>query len=264
MKKLFIVKTGSTFPATAAKHGDFDEMTRRGLGIPLDDIRVINAPHGEALPDPGTCQGVVITGAHCMVTDDLPWSLAIEDWIPSLVRAEVPLLGICYGHQLLGRAMGGQVDFHPCGKEVGTFLVRKRLEGGRDPLLATLPQQFAAHATHAQSVLKLPPGAVLLAENDFEPHHAFRVGRCAWGVQFHPEFNHDIMQDYIMAQADRLSRAGQDVNALLQALQETPEASSILTVFAQLAREGKDSRHREPPAPEVARRFTAATQKPSP
>jgi GMP synthase (glutamine-hydrolysing) len=241
MKKLFIIKAGSTFTETAAKHGDFDEMTRRGLGLPHDKISVVNPPLGETLPAPGACQGVVITGAHCMVTDDLPWSLAIEDWIPSLVRAEVPLLGICYGHQLLGRAMGGQVDFHPRGKEVGTFIVRRRLESDSDPLLGKLPQQFTAHATHAQSVLTLPPGAVLLAENDFEPHHAFRLGRCAWGVQFHPEFDSEIMWGYITAQAGRLSRDGQNVNALLQTLQETPEANSLLTVFANLATGGGGS-----------------------
>ena len=241
MKKVFIIQAGSTFTDTASKYGDFDEMTRRGLGLPLDDIRLIDAPRGEILPDPGACHGVVITGAHCMVTDNLPWSLAIEDWIPTLVQAEVPLLGICYGHQLLGRAMGGEVDFHPRGKEVGTFVVRKRPEGDNDPLLGKLPRQFAAHATHAQSVLTLPPGAALLAENDFEPHHAFRLGRCAWGVQFHPEFDRNIMRDYITAQADRLSRSGQDVSSLLQSLQETPEANSILAVFAKLATEGVGS-----------------------
>lgn len=204
-------------------------------------IQVVNAPQGEALPAPGLCHGVVITGAHCMVTDDLPWSVEIEAWIPSLVQAEVPLLGICYGHQLLGRAMGGRVDFHPRGKEVGTFAIRRRPESLDDPLFGKLPEQFPAHATHAQSVLTLPPGAVLLAENDFEPHHAFRIGRCAWGVQFHPEYDSNITRDYIMAQADSLTRAGQDVNALLQALVETPEAGSILAAFAQLTTKGECS-----------------------
>ncbi|MGK2905196.1 MAG: glutamine amidotransferase [Desulfuromonadales bacterium] len=241
MKKIFIIKAGSTFTDTAERHGDFDQMAWRGLCIPQDKICVINASHGEVLPDPGACRGVVITGSHSMVTDNLPWSLAIESWIPSLVQAEVPLLGICYGHQLLGRAMGGHVGFHPCGQEVGTFVVRKHLKHNNDPLLGKLPQQFTAHTTHAQSVLSLPPGAVLLAENDFEPHHAFRLGGCAWGVQFHPEFDSHIMRDYIMAQTDRLTRDGQDVNALLQALQETPDANGILATFAQLASEGEGS-----------------------
>jgi GMP synthase (glutamine-hydrolysing) len=239
MKKLFIIKAGSTFPETAKRYGDFEEMTCRRLGLERDKTGIVNAVQGEELPAPEACHGVVITGAHCMVTENLPWSLVIEAWIPSLVQAEVPLLGVCYGHQLLGRAMQGQVDYHPEGREVGTVSIRRRPESSDDPLFTHLPEQFPVHATHAQSVLTLPPGAVPLAENDFEPHHAFRVGRYAWGVQFHPEYDRNIMGDYIMAQADRLTRAGKDVNTLMQERRETPEARSLLAAFARLATKGE-------------------------
>ena len=241
MKKLFIVKTGSTFTDTAEQYGDFDEMTFRGLGVKREEVCVVDAFRSEVLPAAGTCHGVIITGAHSMVTENLPWSLAIEAWIPSLVDAEIPLLGICYGHQLLGRAMGGQVDFHPGGKEVGTVSVRRLPGSNDDPIFCKLPQSFPAHATHAQSVLTLPPGAVLLAENDFEPHHAFRVGLCAWGVQFHPEYNRGVMRDYIMKQADDLTQAGQNVGTLLKELRKTPEANGLLATFAQLTTKGDRS-----------------------
>lgn len=238
MKKLFIIKAGSTFTETGERYGDFDELTCRGLGIKVDQIQVINAFQEETLPAPETCYGVVITGAHCMVTDNLPWSLAVEAWIPSLIQNKVPLLGICYGHHLLGRAMGGHVDFHPRGKEVGTVALDLCPESSNDPLFDKLPQRFMVHATHAQSVLTLPPSAILLAENTFEPHHAFRLGNCAWGVQFHPEYTGNVMRDYVTAQADSLTQAGQDVSVLLQNIQETPEANSILSTFAQLATKG--------------------------
>ncbi len=238
MKELFIIKAGSTFTDTAGQYGDFDEMTYRGLGIEREGLRVVEVFRGEPLPPPEFCLGVVITGAHCMVTENLPWSLAIENWIPALVEAEIPLLGICYGHQLLGRAMGGQVDFHPGGKEVGTVAIELLPESNDDPLFGKQPQRFHVHATHAQSVITLPPGAVLLAESGFEPHHAFRVGRCAWGVQFHPEYNSGVMRDYITKQADDLAQSGQDVNTLLHELRETPEGSGILATFAQLATKG--------------------------
>lgn len=238
MKKIFIIKAGSTFPETAAEHGDFEDMTKRGLGVKNVEVRTTDACKGEDLPDPEDCLGVVITGAHCMVTDDLPWSLAIEAWIPSLIKAEVPLLGICYGHQLLGRAMGGRVDFHPKGKEVGTVEIRKSTPCSADPLFDKVPQQFPVHATHAQSVLTLPPGAALLAENDFEPHHAFRIGRCAWGVQFHPEYDSNIMRDYVSKQEDSLTKAGQDVAKLLHQVRETPAANGLLSHFACLATKG--------------------------
>ena len=170
-----------------------------------------------------------------MVTDNLSWSLALEAWIRSAVTAAVPLLGICYGHQLLGRAMGGQVGYHPLGKEVGTFDIRLGPNARQDPLFSSLPEQFPVHTTHSQTVLVLPPGAVLLAENDFDPHHAFRIGSCAWGVQFHPEYNSHIMRDYILAQADNLAESGRNTDQLLHGVRETPAANSILQKFASLA-----------------------------
>jgi len=234
IKKLHIIKAGSTFDGTASRYGDFEEMTIRGLGVGRNHICVVNADQGGALPPPESCSGVIITGAHCMVTDNLPWSLAIEAWIQTIVTAGVPLLGICYGHQLLGRAMGGQVGYHPQGREVGTFDVRLRPECREDLLFSGLPAQFPVHTTHAQSILVLPPGAVLLAENNFEPHHAFRLGPCAWGVQFHPEYDSRIMRDYILAQASSLTDAGRNLDALLSATRETPDASSVLQKFAGL------------------------------
>ena len=234
MKDLYILKAGSTFATTAAAHGDFEEMIRRGLGVTPARIRLIQAFAGEALPDPADCAGVIITGAHCMVTDNLPWSPALEGWIRILVATEVPLLGICFGHQLMGRALGGRVGDHPRGKEVGTFPVRLRPESQTDRLFNHLPRQFPVHTTHTQSVRTLPRSAVLLAGNDFEPHHAFRVGPNAWGVQFHPEYDSRIMRDYIEAQALDLANAGQDVDALLAAVCETPAAASILAQFARI------------------------------
>jgi GMP synthase (glutamine-hydrolysing) len=238
MKKIFIIKAGSTFPETAAKHGDFEEMTKRGLDSNDAEVLTIDACKGEELPAPEKCLGVVITGAHCMVTDNLPWSLAIEAWIPTLVRAQIPLLGVCYGHQLLGRAMGGQVDFHPRGREVGTVEIRKTAASHVDPLFKELPERFQAHATHAQSVLTLPPESILLAENDYEAHHAFRIGRCAWGVQFHPEYNSHIMRDYLLKQEKLLTEAGQNVAALSQKICKTPAANALLARFASLATKG--------------------------
>ena len=234
MNKLLIIKAGSTFTATARKYGDFEDMIRRGSGLKRECVEVVDAVRSRQLPAPDSCCGAIITGAHCMVTDNLDWSLAIEAWVRSMVTAAVPLLGVCYGHQLLGRAMGGRVGDHPQGKEVGTFDIRLRPEARKDPIFSALPAQFAVHTTHSQSVLALPPGAVLLAENDFEPHHAFRLGSCTWGVQFHPEYDSRVMRDYILAQADGLAESGRDSDALLQAVRETPMANSILQKFVSL------------------------------
>jgi GMP synthase (glutamine-hydrolysing) len=172
-----------------------------------------------------------------MVTDDLPWSVAIERWIPSLLAAGVPFLGICYGHQLLARAAGGEVGFHPRGKEIGTVVVNCLPVAANDRLFQQLPASFAAHVTHAQTVLRLPPGALRLAANEHEPNHAFSLGESAWGVQFHPEYTPDIMRAYVREQAGELAAAGMEAERLLQAVAPTPEAGALLGRFARLVDE---------------------------
>jgi len=235
MKKLFIIKAGSTFNSLVKPLGDFEGWIEAGLGTKGMPVAVIDAARGDELPQAEACGGVVVTGSHAMVTDDLPWSLGIERWIPVLLDASVPFLGICYGHQLLGRATGGTVGYHPLGREVGMVTVDLTDEARDDGLFNGIHRRFQAHATHAQSVLRLPPGAVLLAGNDHDPHHAFRIGRCAWGVQFHPEYTAGIMKGYIEEQRRSLEADGKDVDAMIAGVEETSDAGKVLTNFATIA-----------------------------
>ena len=233
-KQLYIIKAGTTFFDTAKQLGDFDTWTAAALGVLDVETCILDAEHGATLPSVAECAGVVLTGSHAMVTDELPWSVNLEKWIPSLVEARTPLFGICYGHQLLARAAGGKVGFHPSGKEIGTVQVQLLADCEKDLLFRSLPQTFLAHVTHSQSVLRLPPNATRLASNTYEPNHAFRIGECAWGVQFHPEYNADIMRAYIEEQANELNSAGVNIAELLSAVEETPVATRILTNFARV------------------------------
>lgn len=235
MKVLYIVKVGTTFPATAKRFGDFDRWTREALGESSIELRVVDVEHGAALPPAEECAGAVITGSHAMVTDNLPWSLRTERWITSLLRSEVPIFGICYGHQLLARAAGGEVGYHPHGQEIGTVQIELLDAAADDVVFGSLPRRLLAHATHTQTVLRLPPGAVHLATNDFEPNHAFRIGRCAWGVQFHPEYNAAIMRSYIDEQAEKLGARGIDTAALRSRVADTPESLASVRSFARYA-----------------------------
>lgn len=236
---LFILKVGTTFPATAAALGDFDTWTRTALGDLATPVVIWDVEDDASLPAVQACAGVIITGSHAMVTDRLAWSVAIEDWLPALVEAEVPILGVCYGHQLLAQAMGGEVGYHPQGKEVGTREIELLPACAADPLFRSLPPSFLAHTTHAQTVLHLPPGAVRLAANLHEPNHAFRLGARAWGVQFHPEYTPPIMRAYIEQQAEVLTRMGQDVARLLDDVSATPFAAEVMTRFAALVEHGE-------------------------
>lgn len=234
MKKLYIIKTGRTFSSIFERLGDFDDWVCNMLGELSVPVEVINVAEGSPLPGIEECRAVIITGSHAMVTDNLDWSLALEAWIPLLVSARVPFLGICYGHQLLARSMGGEVDYHPCGREIGSVAIRLTPEAEYDLLFRDLPSLFSAHVTHAQSALQLPVDSLPLASSDHDQHHAFRVGTCAWGVQFHPEYTADVMRAYICAQDQSLSEEGYCVDGLLSEVTGTPFARRVLANFAAL------------------------------
>jgi GMP synthase (glutamine-hydrolysing) len=235
VKNLYILKTGTTFSSILDHYGDFDQWTISSLGPVSVKIRVVNAAEGSELPPAEDCLGVVITGSHDMVTDGLPWSIAAEKWLPSLIREEVPLLGICYGHQLLARALGGEVGYHPGGIESGTVEISLSSSCSDDPLFSGLPVEFSVHADHSQTVLSLPPGAVCLASSPHDPHHAFRIGKNAWGLQFHPEFSVEIMSMYISEQADKLRETGLNVPSLLAGVRDTPVPRILMKKFLLLA-----------------------------
>lgn len=238
-RTLWIIKTGDTLPAQRARHGDFEDWIARGLNQARAStqlaLQTLDARTATAWPETSQIAGVVVTGSPAMVTDREPWSERTAAWLASVVAARVPVLGICYGHQLLAHALGGEVARHPAGLEIGTVAVQRLAGAEGDALLGHLPTSFGAQVVHEQTVRRLPPGAVALAANAHEPHHAFRVGPCAWGVQFHPEFSDAVMRDYVACFAPALQRAGMDVAALEQGVQATPESASLLARFAQLA-----------------------------
>lgn len=172
MKNIYVIKAGTTFPTVKEEYGDFDLWTIGSMGIKQDEAIVIDIQNMEHLPDYSECRGVVITGSHAMVTDHLPWSDLLLEWIPGLVKCEIPFMGICYGHQLLIEAMGGKVGFHPKGEEIGTVDIDISPEANKDPLFNNMPESIPVHVTHAQSALMIPAGATILASNNFEPYHA--------------------------------------------------------------------------------------------
>jgi GMP synthase (glutamine-hydrolysing) len=232
MKPLIILKVGDTLPQLQPQYGDFEHWISAALAAPGLEVHVIDPRKGDAFPAPDQIAGAIVTGSHAMVTEKLPWSEASATWLAQLVDAEVPLLGICYGHQLLAHAMGGEAGYNPRGLEIGTREIRRVALD--DPLLGSLPPTFMAQITHQQSALRLPPGAVLLAASDQDPHHAFRVGACGWGVQFHPEFSDTTMRGYIRHLAPLVEKQGGDAAMIEASVQETSIAASVLARFAQI------------------------------
>lgn len=235
--KFLIIKTGRTYEAIRDLHGCFEDWMMAGLGVGRDRVEVVNVFDGGLLPAQlDGIAGVVITGSPAMVTDRQPWSEAVARWLAYRLRekrTDVPMLGICYGHQLLAHALGGRVDFNPRGREIGSVPLHACPALVDDPLLGGLGFPLVAHVTHLQSVLELPPDAVLLASSEREPHHAFRIGDRVWGVQFHPEFTDEIMRSYIDILGERMAGEGLDPVPVRASVRAAPDASRVLRRFAR-------------------------------
>ncbi len=251
MRPLWIVKTGSTLPEIAARRGDFEDWIVAGLGLPADACPVADVAAGESLPEPDAAAGVVVTGSSAMVSHREPWSEGAARWLAGAVEAGTPVLGICYGHQLLAHALGAQVGPNPRGREIGSVeVVREPAESDEsDPLLSVLPERAWLHATHVEAVLEPPPGARLLASTALDPHHAFVVGERAWGVQCHPEFDADVMRGYLAGRRAVLLEEGLDPDALGAAVRETPHGEALLRRFAALVAERESDVRLRPTAP---------------
>lgn len=234
MKPILIVKAGGTYPDMAARHGDFEDWFIARMDRSAAPIETVSPFSGESLPQAASFGGIIITGSHDMVTEKHPWSEKTAGWVKQAVEAKIPVLGVCYGHQLLAHAMGGVVGDHPTGKEFGTVSIRLNEQGRQDRLFDGTPETFAAQVCHSQSVLQLPAGATLLASSAMDPHHAFSIGKQAWGVQFHPEFNGHMLRLYIQRFADDLNAQGRDVDRLLDEIRETPQSEALLRRFQRL------------------------------
>lgn len=235
---ILVVKTGEPPAPVKAARGDFTEWIAKGMGSSPDDILVANVHLGDPLPDPSAISGVVVTGSPAMVTDRADWSEASAAWLARIVETDaVPVLGICYGHQLLAHALGGEVGANPNGRELGTVEVRHDAAAvAGDPVL--LGVSAPGHMSHSESVLRPPTDAQVLATTDLEAHAVLKFGPRQWGLQFHPEFDRDIMQRYVEARREVVAEEGLDPDALIGNAVETPVLTSVLERFAAFVDEG--------------------------
>ena len=180
------------------------------------DLVEFDATAGD-LPDHTAFDGVVVTGSRSSVYWAEAWIDPLVEYVAEAADDGLPILGVCYGHQVLAEALGGRVAGMD-GFEIGYNEVRRR----DDELFADVPETFTVFTTHGDTVTELPPGATLLAENEHGVH-AFRKGHC-WGVQFHPEYDPETARDVTERKRDRLGDAR--VDAVLSGITDANYAAA--------------------------------------
>lgn len=191
-----VVRPGSTFEGMIERFGDYDAWFTRALEPTGARVAVHDAVR-HAPPAPTAADGWIVTGARSSVVDPEPWADRLMEWIGEVAGAGIPLLGVCYGHQAIAAALGGRVERHPAGWEIGTAGVELTAVGKEDPLFNGFPWRFLVQTTHQDHVAEAPPSARLLATNPHTPVQAMAIGPALRSVQFHPEVTVEISRDFV-------------------------------------------------------------------
>lgn len=186
-------------------------LTAAGLAL---DVRNLEA--GDPVPERlDGFAGLVVLGGEMGAMDDAaaPWLPRVRALLRAAVSDQVPTLGVCLGGQLLAAAHGGRVAPNPAGPEFGAQLIAKRGASSNDPLFGPLPITPDVMQWHFDAIVDLPPGALHLAASPLCDVQAFRLGRLAWGIQFHIETTAELVRAW--AAADAAALADYDVDRML-------------------------------------------------
>lgn len=184
--------------ALRTAHGDYVAWLRAALGS-----RAELEPHratAQPMPNLRDFAGILITGSEASLVRPEPWMEVAVELIREATFVGVPVLGICFGHQLVAVAHGAPTIRNPRGPEIGSTTIHLTPHGQSDPLFAGLPSSFLANLTHEDAVepdgVRFGNGLRLLAGNETTPVQALAAGDAVRSVQFHPEFTAAITRGY--------------------------------------------------------------------
>lgn len=242
MKNVLILKSGTANPGVRTRLGDYDQWFVQTLGPSGVRFQIVQAYAGERLPHDVTAyDGLIMTGSPLSVTELAPWMEEAGEYMLNAAAKRVPVLGVCFGHQLLAHMYGTPVRKNPRGREIGSIECTLTAAGREDPLFEGISASFAVQATHEDVVDGVPSEAELLAHNDNTRNQAFRVGDYVRAVQFHPEIDSATMKALIEARTSKLEaeaeRLGRDpkerLRGLYAGLRPTPHGPRILENFVR-------------------------------
>lgn len=202
--RIGILETGRPPERLAAEYGDYGDMVERLLGAPGFAFRRYWLQGGEAPAAPDDCDAWAITGSRCSAIDEAPWMLGLEGFLVRARAARRKTIGICFGHQILAKALGGRVERAAGGWRLG--LNAYRLIHAPD-WLARAPDEVVLPAIHQDQVVAAPEEAESFATGVDCPIAALRYGDWAASFQAHPEFSLPFLEALLAVQVGVLPDA---------------------------------------------------------
>lgn len=187
MSRITIVETGQLPPHYRERHGSFPEMFERLIRAEDASAHfdVVTVANGEPLPDPGSLRAILITGSPAGVYDDLDWITPLEEFVRAAYAKGTPMVGVCFGHQLIAQAMGGTVRKSDKGWGIGRHVYQ--VTPGNGLIEDT---QLGIVCSHQDQVIEAPAMARTILSSPFTPYAGLLYANgAALTVQPHPEFD---------------------------------------------------------------------------
>jgi GMP synthase (glutamine-hydrolysing) len=243
-------------PAPAETHADLAHW----YGADPVDLDIARPRRGEALPPPDDYDGFVISGSPCSLTEMEPWMETTTRYARHVIDMGKQVLGVCFGHQMIGLAFGGRVVKNPAGRIMGTVKSPLTPEGLADPLFRGMGPEISVHTTHQDIVVDMPPGVVCLATYESVALQAMRVTPTCRGVQFHPELNETQLRGLATKRAEALDREGiarglapgEGLQRTLAGIVPTSDGRVVLRNFLDLVRDDMSRSRRPASAPAIS------------
>jgi len=191
--KIGILQTGRSPDEMRSKHGEYDDLFKRMLGGRGFEFVTYKALDGELPKTVNDAEGWLITGSKFGVYEGHDWIAPLEEFLREAFSEGVPIVGVCFGHQILAQALGGKVEKFAGGWSVGATEYANA-HGQKEQIIAW----------HQDQITELPEGASVIGGNDFCQYGMLAYGEKALTVQPHPEFTAEFLADLIAARRDLL------------------------------------------------------------
>ena len=195
MKQIIILDCGPSLSEVSKLFGYAPEWIMAVLDDGVNKFKWVKSYYGETV-DYKEGDAWIITGSPLSVYDENDWMLDLEDNIRKIGEINKPVLGICFGHQLIAKSFGGKVELNPNGWELGAYPIQLSKAGLNSRLFSGFNNDSIVYESHQDSVTSLPDNAVELASNN-KGNQSYRMHESIFAVQFHPEFSWGVIKKYV-------------------------------------------------------------------